>query len=472
MKGKKNKYRLLLLLVALVASNFLFAQSTLSNKGTLIHINQGAFITIFGNAELLEDSVLDVKGQLKITGNINSGSKKPFLGEGSTTFFGPSDQYIFGDSLIRFNDLIVEKSDGMLFLQSDIEIKNELILNGGIIDIGSHNIFLNQSGKILYENNSNYITGSTGYISVKAVLNTPLNVQPGNVGASITSLNNFGMTLILRDHQTYILGGNSSIKRRYQIIPSNSNNISAVVTFKYTDNPTELNSISETSLSSYSWDTTTWFLKASVVNPSNDEIIVASLNNLGAFTFGPSSSTLPVEFSYFDVQALNNEVVALSWTTATEINNDYFTIQRSTNGIDFTDLQKITGAGNSSEITNYKYLDQEALSGLSYYRIKQTDFDGAFDYTETKAVFINKNLDLVVYPNPLQGQDLFISGLEQKVSIELCDTRGQVMLSHILNPDAPSEINALNLNELAPGMYFYNISNDNGPLKTGNLIKL
>ncbi|HKR06341.1 MAG TPA: hypothetical protein VJY62_17020 [Bacteroidia bacterium] len=92
-----------------------------------------------------------------------------------------------------------------------------------------------------------------------------------------------------------------------------------------------------------------------------------------------SGAPLPIELTRFNGEAKNDKV-ELTWTTSAEINNDYFTIEKSTNGITFISYGKIEGAGNTTAIQNYSYHDLNPSAGMNYYRLKQTDFNGRNEY--------------------------------------------------------------------------------------------
>ena len=103
----------------------------------------------------------------------------------------------------------------------------------------------------------------------------------------------------------------------------------------------------------------------------------------GPVTLG--GNTLPIELLYFKAE-LNNEIVDLYWATSTEMNNDYFSVERSENGKSFDVIFTMRGAGNSSTNRYYSLVDNMPLSGTSYYRLKQTDFDGKFSYSPIVAI--------------------------------------------------------------------------------------
>ncbi len=119
-------------------------------------------------------------------------------------------------------------------------------------------------------------------------------------------------------------------------------------------------------------------------------------------TGGTCLTLLPIELLNFTA-TLNKKSVDLNWATASEINNNYFTIERSADGINFESLMMKKGAGNSLRVINYLSNDENPLSGISYYRLKQTDFDGNFTYSKIESVLFNKENKIEVYPNPIEN---------------------------------------------------------------------
>lgn len=126
-------------------------------------------------------------------------------------------------------------------------------------------------------------------------------------------------------------------------------------------------------------------------------------NNAWRFTCNCSGCiTLPVEFLSFTGEQIEQGVNRLEWETATETNNDYFEIQRKTENDDFVVIGKQNGAGNSNEVVHYSYTDNEASEQISYYRLKQVDFNGKETYSSIIAVGkIDENVEFTsVFPNP------------------------------------------------------------------------
>jgi len=109
------------------------------------------------------------------------------------------------------------------------------------------------------------------------------------------------------------------------------------------------------------------------------------LNSFSNFTGAGNSSPLPIQLLSFNA-VKNNQQVDCKWATAIEVNNDYFTIERSEDALNFNPIGIINGAGNSNLILNYSFTDFNPLGGVNYYRLRQTDFDGQSTLSEIKAV--------------------------------------------------------------------------------------
>ena len=138
-------------------------------------------------------------------------------------------------------------------------------------------------------------------------------------------------------------------------------------------------------------------------------------NILISYTYAENTSTLPVDLINFS-GICNIDMIILNWKTASEINNDYFTIEKSIDGINFNYLSTISGNGNSNELLDYTYTDFD--SGNYYYRLKQTDFDGTDEYHNTVYVSCDINQGINFYPNPTKcGESTNISGTYYTISI-------------------------------------------------------
>ena len=178
-----------------------------------------------------------------------------------------------------------------------------------------------------------------------------------------------------------------------------------------------------------------------------------------------TSNPLPIQLMSFDAKCTNSSV-DIHWTTATETNNDYFTIERSTDATNWELVSKVTGAGNSNSVLNYSAKDNAPVSGVSYYRLKQTDYNGQ---TETfGAVAVNcsgetQQMSISIYPNPFTSEVTaeLKNITSETATIDVYDVFGRKVFAKTISQD---ELNlkafSLNLADLASGIYFVDFKSD------------
>jgi hypothetical protein len=189
--------------------------------------------------------------------------------------------------------------------------------------------------------------------------------------------------------------------------------------------------------------------------------------------YSADPNPLPVELVNFTaIPDANN--IEVAWQTASETNNNYFTLEKSTDGLNFTSSHVVKGAGNSIAVTKYSYTDMNTVaSPVIYYRLNQTDFDGTTKNLGTKAVNMNYESDVVsIYPNPFTGPlHVCVENMAASVSVMVSDISGKKLLSE--NFERPSFGNELvidALNKLNPGIYYITITN-NGAETVKKIIK-
>ncbi len=179
---------------------------------------------------------------------------------------------------------------------------------------------------------------------------------------------------------------------------------------------------------------------------------------------------LPVELASFEVEMVDNKRVRLDWRTLSETNNQYFEIQKSTDGRSFETIEKVNGQGTSSDATAYFYIDENPFLGINYYRLNQVDFDGQSEYSEIRSVkFEDKVQEIIVYPNPVnKGGDFEIRNIDENMILNVFDGNGKIILSKRLNNGL------ISTDEMPVGNYFFQIKNiqNQEMLKVGKLIVL
>jgi hypothetical protein len=184
-----------------------------------------------------------------------------------------------------------------------------------------------------------------------------------------------------------------------------------------------------------------------------------------SFTYQvPVQSTLPVKLSAFNARK-NDTKVALDWTTSMEKNVSHFTIQRSLNGSDYSDIGMIFTSGDSETQRNYQFSDdiRNISKTVIYYRLKMVDLDGKFEYSPVRVIRIgaqNESPSVLAYPNPVTDNlriTLPASWQNEKVTIDLVNTNGQ-LVKRISNNRA-GQTETLDVRDLTVGLYMVRVSN-------------
>jgi len=174
-----------------------------------------------------------------------------------------------------------------------------------------------------------------------------------------------------------------------------------------------------------------------------------------------SGVSLPIELTSFKAKQ-NKDYVVISWVTETETNNDYFLLERSTDGETWEDVYSCKGAGTSSIAHNYSFCDYEQQSQIYYYRLKQTDFDG--NSTFSKIITVNSQLKSTVrlLSTIFDGEHITISGLANgENTIKILSAIGELKYATSLQIDGSMTVNLDLDNRLPAGSYFVQITSNN-----------
>lgn len=204
------------------------------------------------------------------------------------------------------------------------------------------------------------------------------------------------------------------------------------------------------------WNGTNWVSHGNGgttgTNASGTIVTSSPVNAFSPFTLASVTATnpLPVELTKFWAVD-NGPTVTLKWITASESNNKSFTVQRSSNGIEFDDIYELPGAGTTVEETFYEFVDEAPVGGLSYYRLKQTDFDDQIDYPGIISLHRKgEGPAFFVYPNPAGNE---IVKFSQKANIVILNSLDQVVAT-------ANEVDQIDVSKLSSGIYI--IRNQNG----------
>ena len=176
---------------------------------------------------------------------------------------------------------------------------------------------------------------------------------------------------------------------------------------------------------------------------------------------GTNNNPLPIELVSFKAIVVG-DIINLEWITASETNNDYFTVEKSIDAEYFDILTNIVGAGNSNNFVYYSTKDKNPIEGINYYRLKQTDFDGEFSYSDI--IFVNKNKNTIVFEQPYKSgsslQTFLYNQTGKTLNVEIINLLGQVIYREEIKPQTDTHFISLNINKFTKGIYLLRISNE------------
>lgn len=195
------------------------------------------------------------------------------------------------------------------------------------------------------------------------------------------------------------------------------------------------------------------------------------------YTLGSTEvAALPVTLVSFTVTNQDDQKVRLDWVTAEETNNSFYTVERSADGIQFESIGTKEGSGNSSALLYYQFIDLQPLNGRAFYRLKQTDNNGVFDYSEIKSVYIERlyTFGFKAFPNPVSGGEaLRISynvDTTQKIKLEGVDTKGIIHSAQEIELNPKQSFIEISTHNFSKGLNFVRIADQQGKVHVLKLI--
>ena len=203
-----------------------------------------------------------------------------------------------------------------------------------------------------------------------------------------------------------------------------------------------------------------WNFDDLTANDANSNQVDGVIHGINPF------GTMPIHLTSF-VGFENDQTVLLNWTTDSEVNNAYFEVQRSSNGVIWETITELTAAGNSNRPVSYTVEDYEPSAGMNYYRLKQVDFNGTFSFSNIAIVINSKNSEatnFMVYPNPVSDQ-LTIRNAEF-ARVILVNEFGRIIYDDYIPPG----VHALNFENMQKGIFLLRAISENGSYST-KLIK-
>ncbi|MEM8899053.1 MAG: LamG-like jellyroll fold domain-containing protein [Bacteroidota bacterium] len=406
-------------------------------------------LTIGSNTLTIEGAISQTSGSL--TGGTSSNIT--IAGSGSSTTL----------PAITLSNLTLNRANGVS-LGGALTMEGQLTLSNGLLNLNSQTLTLGDAATSTGGGSSTYIiatsgtlrkefssNGSFAYPVGDATYYSPMNLDFTASGYSSAYAD---VTLTASKHPN-----NSStshyLNRYWTVSSSGISSFSCDVTAVYDDNDV---TGTESSISGVKWNGIEWSLMSGINTTTNT--ITGTVNSFSDFS-GGEPAALPVEWLSFNAFSTSGQVT-LNWETASELNSDFFAVERSRERTDWAEIGRVGAMGFSDDVQAYTYTDNNSTPGQNYYRLRQVDFDGQFEYSEVRTVYVDPQLR--VYPNPV-GDFLQMELPAGKWSASLLDISGREILRR-------SEVGTtLNMQSLVPGIYQLILTNDEGVSITKQLTR-
>jgi hypothetical protein len=486
-----------------------FAQ-VMTNNNIAITINSGSAVTVKGDVQNNSGTTIDNNGTMNISGDwTNNSGNNCFQASAGTVVFNGGAQNIGGTSSTLFNNLNLSGSGTKTMTQSISAGGNA---GNGILDVSSFKLDLNSNTLSVVNGDSAAISYTTGMIISEDVDNSskvawdinsdtrthvipfgnnagvqiPLSIwlRNGNLGTVTastyaTTANNqpypVTPTLVTNVNDGYGNDNSAFMVDRFWQVDKTGATATTDIIFRWAsfEAPAMGNfpraQIWNTNIGG--WD----YALPNQSNPAAQSVYVPFITQYGAWAVASDESPLPVTLTEFNAKVNRDDEVDLTWVTEAEINNDFFTIERSKDGINFREVAVVDGAGSSTAEHHYKATDKHPYDGTSYYRLIQTDYDGNETFSEIRQVFIkkNSNVDITVYPNPVAEQFTiaFNNELSGKIFFDLFDESGRIVMTKEISVGAESKpAYIIERGNLVAGAYAYQIRSNEEVVKQGKLV--
>jgi hypothetical protein len=459
--------------------------------------SQATGTTVTMNADQKVDITLSGCGTLNC-----SAYKLTLIGDMTLKYFnaGTGTVQLYGSSNYQSQDINgysfynLSINNNLTYLAGNVTVSHALDFQSGDISLRSYNFTVASGATVTWNNDITpdatagyFITGSTGYVTMTAstlgtlfpvgysgVLYNPVTIIPSTGGINFNVSVSSGIT-----DQTNTILASGAVNQTWLVVPQNAVT-SVSVTPQWTDGTNgdpaqELNSFNRI----YSYVAT----RSTLTNPSpwSNTSSTGSASggdpwtrNSGSFSMqsgtsyyigvltGAMQSIAPLPVTLTDFEAVYDQhQVNLSWTTASEINNRYFEIERSANGTDWSTIGTVAGHGEAQSMNQYSSADpltETVFSGTMYYRLKQVDFNGTFTLSAIRPVYISAHpVTVNTYPNPAHDlMNIEWTPTDKMIALKILNLNGNILYQENLAGELNTQ-RQINLSRYPSGSYILQV---------------
>lgn len=503
---------------SLIAAVAFFSLTTFSqgliNNGAYI-VNNGAYLIVTGATGHFTNQdagasigKVDNTGVIQVTGNwTNNSAQNVFTANTGTVELNGSSQILGGTTITWFNNLTL-LGTGNKSLNRDELVGGGYASPAGVLALNDRPLLLNIRKLTVTNPLNTAITRTTGYIISEMNAGNNTAIVQWNAGATnaayvfpfgtATAPNYIPLTITKTAGNTNILASTRmttttnntpwqiSVTQMWsQTIPGagevpvvidrwwdikSTPSFTGAVSFTYRGVENTTTYAPTGTFAAQNWIGTSW---NTPVGSGPGVLAGTAVVSIPAQTLGTAtpwvlsnlSAPLPVELLYFTAKRKDSKVM-LDWSTASEINNAFFEVQRSSNNEVFETINIVNGAGNSTTVISYHDEDLKPFEGTSYYRLRQVDYDGKSEYSQTVAVKFDegKNPFSLVYASAGESKNDVVIGYESNATtpleVTITDAFGKCISKSVLHPEEGFNKNEIRVPELAGGIYLISLTND------------
>lgn len=416
------------------------------------------------------------------------------------TFSGTAQQSITSGGSAFGNLIINNSSSTGVVLQDDMSIGNgrKLTLTDGYVFLGNNTLLLKSTNVNIGTPSSGsfIVTNGTGALAMEAMTGSrtfPVGSQGGTMEYTPVIVDNTGGTSDRYDvkvcdnvyNDGNCSGGtqitSKTINKTWNISESVAGGSSVDLTLQWNASH-ELSGFDRNSTFISHYTGGRWLQEQVVGAASGSGPYTRTVTNLSGsfspFGVGAAGSPLPIELLQFSAVPSGDSVL-VTWTTASEKNNDRFEVERTADGVSYTTVATVKGAGNSDGLRRYSTLDSKPLPGTTYYRLKQTDFDGTYSFSGLEEVNYKNNKTetvFILYPNPARDMahlTIYNVNKGENMMISVYDISGKIVYSKtvVMEKESGNQVDIDFLENIKSGMYLMTANSGNHSYKQKLIIQ-
>ncbi|WP_421890095.1 T9SS type A sorting domain-containing protein [Marinoscillum sp.] len=454
---------------------------TFDSSGGTDAIN-GSGANNFNNLIFATGTTMDVLADVNITADFTNNGTLVSLIDQLVKFEGSGASILGGTATTIFDGLEIDKSTNEVQMTVNAEITGDLILTNGPLDLNGNTLSITNTESTAVSRTNGYVLSeNTSFNSViawtisnnVAAYSFPFGNAAGDYIPFVFDLNSGDAGVVSLatyptspdnlplppgvDHVNTDGGTDNSantVDRFYLINLAGQTSPNADITFNASAG--EVGTISD--LLAQRWNGN-WESPKAGQTAGATSVTVPGVTEFSPWAISGNSVPLPVELISFKGQQLGSNA-HLEWETATERDNDYFEVNKSSDGITFYPIARVQGAGHASTLQHYSHVDQSPTPGVSYYQLRQVDYDGAFSLSKVISVqMIDPDWDMTVYPNPASEFIHLVSstGYSNEISLVLYDQQGRVQMERTLSEVSANQVFNMDIQALTSGLYILKI---------------